>query len=69
MSELQEKLEEAHKDLVLKVQLALEPAIEYPKAVEKEFTFEPAAKQVPEEAGSTEAPKPHEWALLTQAKI
>ena len=44
------------------------PAQEGP-VVDKEFTFEAKEAQDTEEAGSSEVPKPDEWAQLTQAEI
>ena len=54
--------EEVHKEAVLKEQLQLElPAQEGP-IVDKEFTFEAKEAQFTEEVGSSEVPKPDEWA-------
>ena len=66
---LQAKLEEAQTVPVLKEPIQIELPPQEDPAQDKEFHFDLRVVQELEEAGSTEAPKPDEWAQLTQAEI
>lgn len=64
---LQAKLEEAQRAVVLKEQIQIELPQQEGPVVDKEFSFEARETQEAEEAGSSEAPKPDEWAQLTES--
>ena len=66
---LQTKLEEAQTAVSLKEQIQIELPPQGGPVEDKDFHFDTRIVQEAEEAGSTEAPKPDEWAQLTQAKI
>ena len=62
---LQVKLEEVQREVVLKEQLHIELPIQEGPIIDKEFTFEAKEAAFTEEAGSSEVPKPDEWAQVT----
>ena len=60
---LQDKLEEeVQREAVLKEQMHLELPMQEGPVIDKEFTFEAKESAFTEEAGSSEVPKPDEWA-------
>ena len=66
---LQAKLEEAQSTVALKEQMQVELPPQEGPVEDKDFSFDTKTVQDTEEAGSSEAPKPDEWAQLTQAEI